>query len=174
MALKSWVASANEPQAEFPLENLPFGIFSDAGPKRIGVAIGDQVLDVAGLASNGRLSSAVYRGILTEPSLNALMAAGRVSGSALRKELAALLDESFEEREEVAKFLIPTPAVTMHLPAQIGDYTDFYAAIHHATNVGSMFRPDNALLPNYKYIPIGYHGRASSIVISGTPIVRPK
>ncbi len=154
MALRSWVETANAPSNDFPLENLPFGVFRRGpGEPHLGVAIGDQILDLG----PGR-------------SLNDLMARGL--GQA-RREAMELLREDASGREETAKRLVAQRDAEMLLPCAIGDYTDFYASIHHATNVGSMFRPDNPLLPNYKWVPIGYHGRASSIVVSGTPFRRP-
>ena len=177
MTASSWVASANHPDSDFPLENLPYGVFRHAGQDRIGVAIGDQVLGLHACAQNG-----LFIG-LPEPllaacradRLNPLMAFGPASWSALRRCLTALLIESAanETRSCVESLLIPIHEVEMQLPARIGDYTDFYASIHHATRVGKLFRPENPLLPNYKYLPIAYHGRASSIVVSGESIRRP-
>lgn len=168
MALKSWVESANG-HPEFPLENLPLGVFTQGGLGRVGVAIGDLVLDLAACHETGLVSEWAC----TRESLNELMSRGRDAASRLRKRLIELLTDGAAEREQVAKHLLPRRDVEMLLPCSIGDYTDFYASIHHATNVGSMFRPDQPLLPNYKYVPIGYHGRASSIVVSGTPFRRP-
>jgi fumarylacetoacetase len=160
-ALRSWVESANDPATDFPIQNLPFGVFRGHGhpDPRIGVAIGDQVLDLrdAGLAA--------------APSLNELMTAGREASRELRRKISALLRSNSTPRPEL---LVPMHDVSLLVPAEIGDYTDFYASIHHATNVGSMFRPDSPLLPNYKWVPIGYHGRASSIVASGTGVRRPR
>ena len=178
---RSWVESANAPRGDFPLQNLPFGVFRDwegDDSPRVGVAIGDFVLDVSGLRAT--LFDGVARRAVeacTEPSLNALMALGAASWSALRSRLVDLLDagaaDAAANRRAVEPSLMPMRDVEMLLPAHIGDYSDFYASIHHATHVGSMFRPDNPLLPNYKHVPIGYHGRASSIVVSGTPVRRP-
>jgi fumarylacetoacetase len=178
MALKSWVESANLPGTDFPLENLPLGVFHRAHRTCIGVAIGDQILDLGACASEGvlkALPSAVIDAC-TAQVLNPLMALGPEAWSGLRREVRSLLaKDGIEPRQQgrIASMLIPMSEVEMHLPAQIGDYTDFYASIHHATRVGRLFRPDNPLLPNYKYVPIGYHGRASSIVVSGTEIHRP-
>ncbi len=162
--LKSWVESANEPGCDFPIQNLPFGIFRRKGSTeapRGGVAIGDQVFDLAAL------------GLKTGPTLNGLAAAGRPQWKKLRKELSRLLSKKgYSRRNE--KHLTPLKKAELFLPVAIGDYTDFYAGIHHATSVGRIFRPDNPLLPNYKWVPIGYHGRASSVVVSGTPVVRPR
>ena len=176
--LTSWVESAQAPGTDFPIQNLPLGVFRRGGAElgRIGVAIGDQILD---------LIAAHHAGVLTDPaarvvqrcagtSLNALMAAGDASWHALRTGVSALLRADNEaDRATLAALLVPMREADLLLPADVGDYTDFYASIDHATNVGSMFRPDNPLLPNYRYVPIGYHGRASSLVPSGTPVRRP-
>ena len=179
-AARSWLPSANEPATDFPLQNLPFGVFRRAGTDerpRVGVAIGDRVLDVSEGVRAGLLKGDGADACAGAESLNALMAAGRDAWSSLRAQLAALLGESGGAAERARsladRLLVPQGEAEMLLPASIGDYTDFYASVHHATNVGSMFRPDNPLLPNYKYVPIGYHGRASSIVVSGTPVHRP-
>ena len=169
MALKSWVESANDGNTDFPLENLPFGVFRHRDRVRIGVAIGDRILD---------LSACVGAKLIDEPAcsgdtLNALMAAGAERRRALRSRITELLTERSSGRGHIEHLTVPQREVEMLVPASIGDYTDFYASVHHATNVGSMFRPDNPLLPNYKYVPIGYHGRASSIVVSGTSFRRP-
>jgi fumarylacetoacetase len=161
--LKSWVGTANDPAGDFPIQNLPFGVFRRKNSReapRGGVAIGDQVLDLAAL------------GIKTGPTLNPLAAAGRSQWRALRKELSRVLAEE-KHQKKVAKFLVPMKQAELFLPVAIGDYSDFYAGIHHATTMGKMLRPDNPLLPNYKWVPIGYHGRGSSIVVSGTPVTRP-
>src|ERR1041385_4109941 len=168
MALTSWVDSANY-NSDFPLENLPYGVFRSGRRAHVGVAIGDRILDLAGCFEDGL----VHEDAVTQETLNALMARGPAVWRALRERLTALLTEGAPERLRVAKRLVARKDAEMLLPCAIGDYTDFYASIHHATNVGSMFRPGNPLLPNYKYVPIGYHGRASSIVVSGTPLLRP-
>ena len=178
MAIKSWVESANEPDTDFPVQNLPYGVFSYDGETRIGIAIGDQVLDLRACAQQdllGELHSDAVNACKQE-SLNDLMAHGPEAWSALRNQLTVLLAESADSATKlrVQPHLVPIGKVQMQLPAQIGDYTDFYASIHHATRVGKLFRPDNPLLPNYKYVPIGYHGRASSFVISGTDVRRPQ
>ena len=175
--MKSWVQSANGPETDFPVENLPYGVFRHGSETRIGVAIGDQVLDLQRCGSQGlfgSLPSDTTRACSAE-SLNELMALGAEAWSALRRRLIEILDASAPEelQDRVRPLLVAIRDVQMQLPAQIGDYTDFYASIHHATRVGKLFRPDNPLLPNYKYVPIGYHGRASSIVVSGTEIRRP-
>ncbi len=179
---RSWVESANDPESDFPIQNLPFGVFRRRGSdekQRIGVAIGDQILDVQRCVADGLLGSSVSEecaSALSAESLNSLMAQGQECWNAVRKAIAALLDAELTPAGERAKLqaaLVAMSEAELFVPAQIGDYTDFYASIHHATNVGSMFRPDNPLLPNYKHLPVGYHGRASSIVVSGTPIRRP-
>ena len=177
MALRSWVAAANDPEGDFPLENLPYGVFRQHGRTRVGVAIGDRILDVRACAEHGLLCAVSCDALegCGGQCLNALMACGRGAWSTLRSRLSSLLDEraAGEIKARVEPLLVPMNEAEMELPAVIGDYTDFYASIHHATRVGRRFRPDNPLLPNYKYVPIGYHGRASSIVVSGTAIRRP-
>ncbi|HVE43270.1 MAG TPA: fumarylacetoacetase [Planctomycetota bacterium] len=180
-ALRSWVESANAPGTEFPIQNLPFGSFQRTGspePPRSGIAIGDQIVDVGAAARDGLLQGRTWGAglVCASADLNGLMSMGPEAWSPLRARLSHLLSvqASPEEREKAKKHLVPMSAVEMLLPARIGDYSDFYASIHHATNVGKMLRPDNPLLPNYKYVPIGYHGRSSSIVVSGTPVRRPK
>jgi fumarylacetoacetase len=161
--LRSWVESANDPASDFPIQNLPFGIFRKKGGKerpRGGVAIGDQILDLTAVGLN------------TGPTLNILAAAGRPTWKALRKLLSGVLSDA-RNRKKFSKYLVPMKKADLFLPVAIGDYSDFYTGIHHATTVGKIFRPDNPLLPNYHWVPIGYHGRSSSIVVSGTPIIRP-
>jgi fumarylacetoacetase len=169
-ALRSWVDSANG-HPDFPIQNLPFGVFIplDMGSARVGVAIGDQILDLTMAPVDEDVREAA-----ANSSLNALFALSAERRKALRARLSALLAEGSEHRDAVEPHLHPMEACTLTLPARIGDYTDFYVGIHHATNVGKVFRPDNPLLPNYKYVPIGYHGRASSVRVSGTPVRRPK
>ena len=171
----SFVESANVAGGDFPIQNLPFGVFRRGDDERVGVAIGDQVVDLHQLRRLGLLEgeAEVAAQACAGPSLNPLMALGPVHASALRRSLSRLLAAGSEHRAKVSEALVPMAEVEMVLPADIGDYTDFYCSIHHATNVGSMFRPDNPLLPNYRHIPIGYHGRASSLVPSGTPVRRP-
>ena len=168
-ALTSWVESANG-HSDFPIQNLPLGVFSADGlERRIGVAIGDFILDLQAAAY--ALDDA-WADELAQPVLNAFLSLGRGPRVALRQRLSELLgDEAHRETLEGA--LIGQSEATMHLPTIVGDYTDFYVGIHHATNVGRQFRPDNPLLPNYKYVPIGYHGRASSVRVSGEPVLRP-
>lgn len=178
MAMKSWVESANHSGTDFPLENLPYGVFRHGGQTRIGIAIGDAVLDLRGCARQDLLSAldAESRDACSQKSLNALMALGPAAWALLRQQAVALLgadSANKQTQERVKPLLIPMRDAEMLLPAEIGDYTDFYASIYHATRVGKLFRPDNPLLPNYKYVPIGYHGRASSIVVSGTEVRRP-
>lgn len=177
MALTSWIESANLPDCDFPLENLPYGIFSNGNAPRIGVAIGDQVLDLRACVDEQLLGPLAPEtaAACSRDSLNALMSLGPSAWSDLRRQLTHVLSDEAPPatQRKVQRHLLPMSAVQMHLPANIGDYTDFYASLHHATRVGKLFRPDNPLLPNYKYVPIGYHGRASSIVVSGTSIPRP-
>ena len=168
---KSWVASANG-HPDFPIQNLPLGVFSGKNGPRIGCAIGDRILDLRGMAETGLLDDR-WLPALSEPALNRWFALGPEEGRALRRLLSDLLSGA-PQRAAVERHLVERVGATMHLPCVIGDYTDFYVGIHHATNVGRQFRPDNPLLPNYKYVPIGYHGRASSVRVSGEPVVRPK
>ena len=179
--LRSWVASANSPDCDFPIQNLPLGVFRSPGSARghVGVAIGDQILDLRRCANCGLFDERA--GDIADacqwPSLARLMGLGRRAPTELRREVSRWLreDEGTQAKvhETVQSQLVPQSAVTMLLPVEIGDYTDFYASIFHATNVGSMLRPDEPLLPNYKHVPIGYHGRASSVVSTGTPVRRP-
>ncbi|MFV0625658.1 fumarylacetoacetase [Sphingomonas sp. ac-8] len=169
-ARTSWVAGADG-HPHFPVQNLPYGIFSDSdGRPRPGVAIGDRILDLQAVAA--LLPDAIVP-TLSGSTLNALFALPAADRRTLRRRLSALLVDP-TNRPAVAPALLPASACTLHLPMAIGDYTDFYVGIHHANNVGRQFRPDNPLLPNYKWVPIGYHGRASSIRPSGVPVVRPR
>jgi fumarylacetoacetase len=167
-AVKSWCESAQG--SDFPIQNLPLGIFSVGERRRqAGVAIGDYVFDLSGIAD---LLEDDWREDLSQPVLNGWLARGPEAQAALRQRLQELLsDEKY--RDEVEPQLVGQSEVRFHLPCFVGDYTDFYVGIHHATNVGKQFRPDNPLLPNYKYVPIGYHGRASSVRASGEPVIRP-
>ena len=165
---------------DFPLANLPFGIFSTADrDARPGMRLGDQVIDLSALFAAGLLDGlGLSADVLSAPVLNPLMKLGKPTTVALRERVQALFaSDSAELRDRhdlPASCLVPAPSVTMHMPVEVGDYTDFYSSEDHARNVGKMFRdPDNALLPNWKHMPVGYHGRASSIVVSGTPIRRP-
>ncbi|MFN6963591.1 MAG: fumarylacetoacetase [Pyrinomonadaceae bacterium] len=178
--LRSWVESANDPNSDFPIQNLPFCIFAipeNRDMPRVGIPIGDKVVDLWGLYSSGLIDSTTRAAAVagSENSLNKL-ASDQNSYRALRSRLAHLLSEAAgdADRNALAPHLKDRSACSFFTPALIGDYTDFYCSIYHATNVGSMFRPDNPLMPNYKWVPIGYHGRASSIVVSGTDIKRPK
>ena len=177
--LRSWVESANTEWTDFPIQNLPFGVFSrGGGTPSVGVAIGDMVLDLVGCGEAGLLAASPSLASCASASLNPLMALERSELSRFRSEISALLSEGSQKvssaKSKAGDILFRADDVRLHVPVTIGDYTDFYASIHHATNVGSMFRPDNPLLPNYKYVPIGYHGRASSIVGSGSAVRRPK
>lgn len=176
--LKSWVEVS--PESDFPIQNLPFGVFcTDTLAPRLCTAIGDYVADLAYLAEQGFFDDlAVPREVFSKPVLNDFIALGKAKTGAVRDRLSEILDddrESWDAKELAPFFLFPQAEVKLLLPLHIGDYTDFYSSIEHATNVGVMFRgPDNALMPNWKHLPVGYHGRASSIVVSGTPIIRPK
>jgi fumarylacetoacetase len=167
--LRSWVDSANDSQTDFPIQNLPFGAFR---PGHIGVGIGNQILDLQRCPLPIETAQAC-----SSKSLNQLLALTPVHWSELRlwlsRALRADATDWKENRSLLSEVLVPMKDAEMLVPAEIGDYTDFYASIDHATNVGRLFRPDHPLLPNYKYLPIAYHGRASSIVISGTAIRRP-
>ena len=175
---RSWVTSANG-HGGFPLQNLPLGVFSHGdSPWRGGVAIGDSILDLhAALAAgffNGAARDAAQAA--SRDQLNDFFALGMHGRQALRAELLHLLDEHSPQRARLqacSGLLLPMSDCQLHLPARVGDYTDFYVGIHHATNVGKLFRPDNPLLPNYKYVPIAYHGRASTLCVSGSPVKRP-
>lgn len=166
--IRSWVESANSDATDFPLNNLPYGVFSTAGgTPRCGAAIGDQIVDLAALEAAGTLD---FGGTLGTGSWNAFMARGKAEWARLRTELTALLAEGATPLNA----LVPMSDATMHMPFAVSEYTDFYAGKHHAMNVGTMFRgPENALPPNWLSIPIGYNGRASSVVVSGTPVKRP-
>jgi fumarylacetoacetase len=163
--LRSWIASANEAGADFPIQNLPFGRFRTAGSSegfRIGVAIGDQVLDLKAA------------GLVDTDDMNALMSASVKDRQALRAAICAGLAEGSDKQATWSKALLPQSKAEMTVPCRIGDYTDFYTGIHHATTIGKLFRPDQPLMPNYKWVPIGYHGRASSIGVSGQTFKRPQ
>lgn len=175
-ALRSWVESANQPGCDFPIQNLPFGRFRVEGqPWRIGVAIGDQVLDLR-LASEARaLPAAVSESLipLAEGDLNAFMALGPGARVALRRALSSALAAGSDAQASLSACLVPQERAQLGVACDIGDYTDFYVGIHHATAVGKLFRPDNPLLPNYKWVPIAYHGRSSTILPSGQDFARP-
>ena len=180
-SLTSWIESANSPDTDFPIQNLPFGVFSRRGEteRRVGVAIGDKIVDI-GESLSANLWTGEARDVARwcdRPNLNELMGAPKDSLSRFRARLSELLAGTPGDEGAINPLppgvLVQMSDARMHPPAEIGDYTDFYASIYHATNVGKLFRPDNPLLPNYKYVPIGYHGRASSIVLSGTDVTRP-
>ncbi len=175
---RSWVESANTGDADFPIQNLPYGVFrrdATGDPARVGVAIGEMILDVTAANRMGYFSgdAAAPARACAAPALNDLMGLGRPAWRALRVALGSLLAAGSSAQSDREALLVPMRDADMLLPARVGDYTDFYASIHHATNVGRMFRPDSPLLPNYKYVPIGYHGRASSLIASGSEVRRP-
>ena len=175
--LKSWVETANDPAGNFPLNNLPYGAFAASANEAVMgccVAIGDQILDLSGLEEAGLLTSTDGRDLFLFPDLNDFMGSGAEMWAAVRAELQAMLAEGAPNQDKTAEHLIPMAEVDMLLPFAVAEFTDFYAGRHHATNVGTMFRgPENALPPNWLHIPIGYNGRASSVVVSGTEIRRP-
>lgn len=177
--LRSWLASAHAPGTDFPLQNLPFASFRLAGNQealRGGVAIGDQIIDLAALAQAQPFAGLTAQALqaAAQPTLNAFMALGPAAWSALRLALSRALREGAPEQATLQACLVPQSQATYGLPARIGDYTDFYTSIHHATNIGRLFRPDQPLMPNYQWVPIGYHGRASSIGLSGQSFPRPR
>ncbi|GAA5130116.1 fumarylacetoacetase [Thalassotalea piscium] len=178
-SLKSWVISANNSSCDFPIQNLPFAIFKQKGSEeafRGGVAIGDQIIDLAALANKKHFKGKVQEALVAcaKDQLNDFMAMGKLAWSELRSALSKALTEGAAEQAVIADCLISQNNAVYALPCNIGDYTDFYTSINHATSVGKKFRPDNPLLPNYKWIPIGYHGRSSSIDVSGQTFKRPK
>lgn len=167
----AWIDSADG-HPDFPIQNLPLGLFSvDGDQPRPGMAIGDKVLDLKAAAQLGLLPSACVEALAAD-TLNRLLALPSGARLALRRKVSDLLSD-LRQRDTVTPLLQESSRCSMHLPARIGDYTDFYVGVHHAENVGRLFRPDNPLLPNYKHVPIGYHGRASSIRLSGAPVRRP-
>jgi len=172
---RSFVPSADG-HSDFPIQNLPLGVFSlGAGEKRVGVAIGDEILDLRAAVGSGLFEGEALEAAKAAdtPSLNAFLALGIQPRRALRRRLSAILSSGSAEESVARACLRPAADCQLHLPVRIGDYTDFYVGIHHATHVGKLFRPDNPLLPNYKHVPVGYHGRASSILPSGRAIHRP-
>ena len=179
-SLRCWVESANVPGCDFPIQNLPFCVFSEFDPEAVprgGIAIGDQILDLAVCAEEslfgGRAADAVF--VAAQSTLNELMSLDADSVSALRAEVSALLSGDGHSHRGIRlprNILYPMDGAVIYMPVRIGNYTDFYASVFHATNVGSLFRPDNPLLPNYKWVPIGYHGRASSVSLKET-VLRP-
>lgn len=189
-ALRSWLDAANRAETDFPIQNLPFGVFRRrAGEERLrgGVALGDQVVDLGAPELSRVCAEVVARSNVParadlvaraleacgEPTLNTFFALGRASWSALRAFLSEVLRAGTPHAARLRPVLVPQSEVEYTVPVRIGDYTDFYASIHHATAVGRLFRPDNPLLPNYKWVPIGYHGRSSSIRVSGQSFARP-
>ncbi len=177
--LRSWVASANLPGCDFPIQNLPLAVFRRAAGGenfRCGAAIGDSVLDLGALDMLSPFGGLAAQSLAAcaEPSLNRLMALGRAAWTALRLGLSECLRADARRAAQLATALVPQSEAEFTLPARIGNYTDFYASIHHATAVGRLFRPDQPLLPNYRWIPIAYHGRASSLLASGQPVRRPR
>jgi fumarylacetoacetase len=174
--LKSWVPVP--PGSDFPIQNLPFGVFArHEGTQRIGVAIGEGILDLRAVAEAGFLDDCCEPELLAAPVLNPLLAAGRHVWTTLRERLSELLRRDGDPRVREAdadRFIVPQREARMFVPMEIGDYVDFYSSIEHATNLGRIFRPDaEALLPNWRWIPVGYHGRSATIVIDGTPVRRP-
>ena len=175
--LRSWIAAANAPDCDFPLNNLPYGVFSVGdGDRRCGVAIGDRIVDATGLEAAGLLRADPDADVLRAAHWNDFMALGRAAWADYRAALSAMLAEDAPEavRDRIATCCVPMTEAALHMPFRVAEFTDFYASRHHATNVGTMFRgPENALPPNWLHIPIGYNGRASSVVVSGTPVTRP-
>ncbi|WOP14723.1 fumarylacetoacetase [Ottowia sp. SB7-C50] len=177
--LTSWVAAANDGRTDFPIQNLPFAIFRRQGSSeawRGGVAIGDQIVDMAAAVQAGVFSGDALAPAqaAAESTLNSLMGLGPQRLSHLRKALSKALQTGSAKEAALKTCLVPQADAEYTVPARIGDYTDFYTSVHHATNIGKQFRPDNPLLPNYKWVPIGYHGRSSSIAISGQSFPRPR
>ena len=177
--LTSWVASANGGQTDFPIQNLPFAVFRRLGSSeawRGGVAIGDQIVDMAAAVAAGVFSGAAEAPAraAAQSTLNDLMQMGPQPSSDLRQALSKTLQTGSAQEIALRACLVPQAEAEYRVPARIGDYTDFYTSVHHATNIGKQFRPDNPLLPNYKWVPIGYHGRSSSIGVSGQQFKRPR
>ncbi len=177
-ALECWVESAHDPAGDFPIQNLPFGVFKRRGSLeslRGGVAIGDQVVDLAAAHAAGLFSGDAARAATAAcaPTLNAMMALGPQAHAALRLAISRGLRPDARQLGKWRNMLIPQAQVELAMPVAVGDYTDFYTSLHHATSVGRLFRPDAPLMPNYKWVPIGYHGRASSVGVSGTDFHRP-
>lgn len=180
VTIGSWVASANGAGTDFPLQNLPLGVYAADGGRnrRIGAAIGDMILDLAAAADKGLLTAALgtepaLGQALRAPTMNGLMALGRGAASALRGSLFGLLRNGSTHRAALQECLVPMASAAMQLPARIGDFTDFYTSLHHASRAARAMRPGGELAPNFRHLPIAYHGRASSVVISGTPCARP-
>lgn len=176
-ARKSFIDGANDGKTDFPIQNLPFGVFRAPGGHeagRVGIAIGDMILDVSHAAGlfTGEAGEAALA--CTRPPLNELMELGPKAWSALRLQASRLLASDSTHKDRVREWLVPMSAVEMLLPVKIPNFTDFFASVFHATNAGKMFRPDNPLMPNYKYVPVAYHSRPSSVTVSGTPVRRPR
>lgn len=173
--MNTWFPVAAD--SDFSIYNLPFGIFSvDGGSPRVGIAIGDSIVDMVALAATGALNDLqIDAHIFDQDTLNGFIALGKKTTNAVRLAVQGMLCDENSALKQQSQVFVKQSIATMHMPVAIGDYTDFYASINHATNVGTMFRgADNALMPNWKHIPVGYHGRASSIVLSGTDLKRPK
>ena len=175
---RSWIESAQDPEGDFPIENLPFGVVAIEDDHRIATAIGDRVVDLRGLVDLGLLDDLApeVRTALRSETLNEFAGLGRTAASAARKAIMSLLsdgDDRLASHAERDRVVVAAADAVPGIPFAIGDYTDFYASEHHATNVGSMFRPDNPLMPNWKHLPVGYHGRASSVIASGRDVRRP-
>ena len=175
-ALRSLVETANAPGCDFPIQNLPFGVFRPAPgqPPRVGVAIGDQIFDVAAAAASLDGPAGEAARACAAPALNDLMALGSRAHAALRLALSRLLSAGQGDQQRLRRYLTPMARAELLLPVCIPDFTNFFASVFHAANAGRFNRPDNPLLPNYKYVPVAYHGRASSICVSGTPFKRPR
>ncbi|MCW7539017.1 fumarylacetoacetase [Aquabacterium sp. A7-Y] len=177
--LQSWVESANHPATDFPIQNLPIGVFRRAGSRetfRPGVAIGDHVVDLLAARDAGLLPREVAGSLAgcEHGELNAFMAQGPHARRALRRALSEALRSGSTAQAALQAALLRQADIEHAMPCRVGDYTDFYTGIHHATAVGKLFRPDNPLLPNYKWVPIGYHGRSSSLGVSGQSFLRPQ
>ena len=174
-AARSWIPV--DAASDFPIQNLPFGAFLCQGEPHLGVAIGEHILDLHALAAKGLLDGACERTTLQAASLNPFLAAGRATWRAVRERLFDLLREGGDDAlraRDASAFFVPRSTASMVVPMQVGDYVDFYSSIEHATNLGKIFRPDGeALMPNWRWMPIGYHGRSGTIVIDGTPVRRP-
>jgi len=177
-ASRSWIDSANLPGADFPIQNLPHGVFRRRGPSgdfRGGVAIGDSILDIGAALAAGAFSPSAREAatLAARSSLNGLMASGRDAWRALRADLSRMLRAGANEAAILRACLVSQSEAEFAVPAQVGDYTDFFTSFHHMANMGRIFQPGNAVLPQFKWLPIAYHGRASSIVVSGAPVRRP-
>jgi len=177
-ARRSWVAQANDPAGDFPIQNLPFAAFETAAAKgsRGGVAIGSSIVDLAALRARAPFEGLAAEALdaAAEPKLNRFMSLGPAHWSALRLALSRALAEGSSQQSSLASCLVAQADATFVVPAHIGDYSDMYTSVHHATNIGKLFRPDNPLMPNFKWLPVGYHGRASSIDVSGQAFHRPR